>query len=100
MKNIVIDENSKNLILQILKNNLPPEIKVYAFGSRTKGTTKRFADLDLALRAEKMVNQSVLDKLNIAFENSLIPFKIDLIDLNNIDEEFLNTILPDLVLIL
>lgn len=48
--------------------------------------------MDLALKGDRVIPQSVTDKLNIAFGASLLPYKVDVIDLNNIDEEFYNAI--------
>lgn len=98
MKSIIIDSISKNKILNILSQNLDADTKVYAFGSRVKGTVKQFADFDIAIRAPQALHQVTIDKLNIAFENSTIPFKIDIIDLNNIKQEFLEAISGDLTL--
>ena len=95
---IIMDVDSKNVIIDILNKNIPENTKVYAFGSRVKGTTKQYADLDLALSASGIIEQIIIDKLNIAFENSCIPFKIDIVDLNNIDKEFYQAIEKDLTL--
>ena len=97
---IVINESNAKEVCEILKRFLAPDVAVYAFGSRTKGTTKRFADLDLALKDNAKIPQVVIDNLNIEFENSLLPFKVDIIDLNNIDPDFLKAISDDLIKIL
>lgn len=98
MKKITIDSNSKNNIVEILSQNLEAGTKVYAFGSRTKQTGKTFADLDIAIKSAALIPQCIIDKLNDDFENSTIPFKIDIIDLNNIETDFLEAISNDLTL--
>lgn len=98
MKDIIIDEENKSKIIKILSGNLTAGIDVFAFGSRSKGSKKTFADLDLALKGSGKLPQSLFDKLNIEFEDSVIPFHIDLIDLNNIDSDFMESIVNDLVL--
>jgi len=98
VRSIIIDSISKNKILEILSQNLEAATKVYAFGSRVKGTDKQFADFDIAISAPQPLPQFTIDKLNIAFENSTIPFKIDVIDLNNIEKDFLEAISEDLTL--
>ncbi len=97
---IVLDSNSKDIVTDILLKNLPSETKIYVFGSRTRATRKQYADLDLALNACKIIDPSVIDKLHIAFENSLLPFKVDIVDLKNIDEKFYKSISNDLTLLL
>ena len=97
MCGVTVDEQSAKEILGILKRFLATDTQVYAFGSRVKGTNKRFSDLDLALKSSNTILQSVFDSLNIAFENSLLPFKVDIIDLNNVDSEFKKAIFDDLI---
>ena len=36
-------------VLAILRRHRPPDIDVYAYGSRTTGRARRFSDLDLAI---------------------------------------------------
>ena len=94
--NIVISENERKIVKDVLSNVLVDDVKVYVFGSRVKGTLKEYADLDLALQGRELLPQSILDTLNIKFEESLLPYKVDVIDLNNIDTDFYNTIKQDL----
>lgn len=98
MNSINIDTNSKNIISRILNRSLSPQIKVYVFGSRTKCATKQYADLDLALESDEIIDPTIIDKLHIEFEDSLLPFKVDIIDLKNIDEDFYHAIVNDLIL--
>jgi predicted nucleotidyltransferase len=69
----------------------------YVFGSRAKGTAKPFSDLDLAVKE----NMQALDKTKIIteFEESDLPFKIDLIEMSKIDPSFKAHILSDLILL-
>lgn len=98
MNSINLDTNSKNIISCILNKNLSPQIKVYVFGSRAKCTSKQYADLDLALESDEIIDSTIIDKLHIEFEDSMLPFKVDIIDLKNIDEDFYNAIVNDLVI--
>ncbi len=96
MKNIIIEEKDKKVLSAVLTQTLPEGIKVFVFGFRVKGTSKQYADLDLALEARDIIEQQIIDNLNIALENSLLPFKVDVIDLKNIDIDFYNAISKDL----
>lgn len=87
--------------LEIVKKNLQeivPNATVYIFGSRAKGYAKPYSDLDLAidLNGEKL-NLSTLAKLNSFFEGTTIPYKIDIVDLNSINDEFKSNIKNDLI---
>ena len=91
---IVLEEKYKQIVIKILSEVLNSNTRAYVFGSRVKGTKKPYADLDIAIKGE--VTQSILDKLRINFENSLLPIKVDIVDLNNIDKDFYNNIKNDL----
>lgn len=69
----------------------------YAFGSRTKGTQRKFSDLDICFMDD--IPGHVCSHIREDFEESNLPFTVDLVDLNRCDEKFLAQIKPDLVLI-
>ncbi len=82
----------------LLKNLKDTNIKVYAFGSRTKQNYRQYSDLDLALKLEdKKIEYKVISNLKYDFEESLIPIKVDVLDLNNISDSFKSCIEKDLV---
>jgi predicted nucleotidyltransferase len=97
--NIAIEKKYLNTILKILKENLDsPNSKVYIFGSRAKGTTKKYADLDLAIDYNKQkLPFKTLAKLSAAFKESFLPYKVDIVDLNDISKEFKSSIEDDLI---
>lgn len=87
--------------LEIIKNilkELIPTAKVYVFGSRAKDSAKKYSDLDLAIDLNQgKLDLSIMAKLCSVFEQTTIPYKIDIVDLNNISSEFKNNIEPDFV---
>jgi predicted nucleotidyltransferase len=97
--NITIEEKYLNTILKILKENLDnPNSRVYVFGSRAKGTKKKYADLDLAIDYNKQrLPFKTLAKLSYAFKDSFLPYKVDIVDLNDISKEFKSSIEDDLI---
>ncbi len=75
-------------VLRILTEHLPADCAVWAFGSRVTGNCKPFSDLDLALlRAEPMA-YAVLVALEHAFDDSLLPIKVDVVDFYRASESF------------
>ena len=66
-------------IVQILALHAPG-MEVLAFGSRVKGTAKPFSDLDLALMTAQPLSLEQEGALHEAFEESTLPFKVDLLD--------------------
>lgn len=69
----------------------------YAFGSRTKGTQKKLSDLDICYIDE--IPGNILSHIREDFEESNLPFTVDLVNLNTCDEKFRLQIEPDLVLL-
>lgn len=76
-----IDVAPKDLatVLGILHEHVPDR-DVLAFGSRVSGTAKRFSDLDLAILGEEPVPSRALAALNDAFDESNLPFKVDVVE--------------------
>lgn len=83
----------------ILAEHLPPDITVMAYGSRAHGRNlKPFSYLDLALAAHgRPVKFALLGRLRQAFEDSDLPFRVDVIDLERCDPSFRALIAGDLV---
>ena len=82
-------------LLRHLLHHHVPDVKVWAFGSRVKGTAKAWSDLDLALIAEQVLPPQQLFKLQDALEESDLPFKVDLVDWHDISAEFQQLILKN-----
>jgi len=81
--------------VKIIKNILEeqvPEFEVRAFGSRVDGKAKRYSDLDLVLVGKQKISIRKLRQLEDAFQESDLPFRVDVIDWNRISDEFKNVI--------
>lgn len=69
----------------------------YAFGSRVKGTQRRLSDLDICFKDS--IPWSIRARIDEDFEESDLPFKVDIVDWNMCDDQFRAKIAADLVLI-
>ncbi len=69
--------------------------EIYIFGSRARGDAKKYSDIDIAIKSKDLTPQ-ITEKLKYIFENSTLPYEVDIVDLNNISENFKNIILGDL----
>lgn len=98
MMNNVLDIKTEELkqVKHIL-NSCIPGVKVQAFGSRTNGLAKKYSDLDLAAMTEQPLTLQQNALLTEAFEESDLPFKVDVIDWSIISESFKEIIRPALV---
>lgn len=91
---LIIEEHHLKIIREILSKY---PYTFYAFGSRARGNPKQFSDLDLCFM------QSIPLQMQIAietdFEESDLPYKVDLVDWATMSEDFKKIIEKDLVLL-
>ena len=66
-----------------------------AFGSRAKGTHKEYSDLDLCYQVD--IPDLVIGELMEDFEESDLPFKVDIVAWKRCSPEFQRIIQDDLV---
>ena len=96
---IHIDDNHKNIIISLLKSI--PEIancSAYFFGSRVNGKSVNFSDVDIAIDYNREpFPDSLKVKLSSLLENSILPYKIDIIDINSVSKVFRAKIEKDFV---
>lgn len=69
------------LVLGILAEHAPRPCRVFAFGSRVQGRARRFSDLDLAFDAGRPLTLRDEALLSDAFDESDLPWRVDLVDL-------------------
>lgn len=92
----VIKEDKKKII-RIL-NALFPNVKIYLYGSRARGTHREWSDIDLALDLGRPINLYFLGEAKDVLKESRIFYKVELVDLNAISENFKESIKKDFVL--
>jgi len=77
--------------LDMVKNILRRHIsgrEVWVFGSRATGTAKKYSDLDLAVMGSLPLTLGQLAMIEHDFDESELPFKVDVVDWAAIDESF------------
>ena len=96
-----LEDRHLDFVLSVLKRNISDvDAKFYIFGSRVKGTNKKYSDIDIAVDLNgKKLDVSILGKILIEFQESTLPYEVDVVDLNSINENFRNLIKKDLVLL-
>lgn len=76
-------------VARILSAHLPPEVQVSVFGSRAGNRQpKPWSDLDLALCGPAVLPLSLMAELAEAFDESGLPFKVDLVDRATVNAAF------------
>lgn len=96
MSEINIQPDDLQIVKEILKKVLNQDVKVWVFGSRATGKPKPFSDLDLAFDFGRPISLEELANLKFAFEESTLPFSVDLVDLHAVDTSFKKIILSEM----
>lgn len=91
-----IEKKYIDFIIDVLNKSINNNAKYYIYGSRAKGSYKQYSDIDIAIDNETEIPANVIAKISADFENSTLPWKVDVIDLNSIDENFKKLIRDDL----
>ncbi|GHV19351.1 hypothetical protein FACS189494_00690 [Spirochaetia bacterium] len=99
MNRIQIEEHNLHLIKGILKETLlQNSCKVFIFGSRAGNTALKYSDVDLALDYNKKpLPLAIHASLSSAFEESLLPYTVDIVDINSASKDFIASIKDDIV---
>lgn len=92
MKAIQLEPKHFIIVNKILKEL---NVLVYEFGSWAKNCAKPISDLDLCLKDN--LDKSTVGKLQDAFEESDLPFKVDIIVWSDISDSFKKHIEKDLI---
>ena len=85
-------EKDIDFIKETLKRHIQNhEAKFYIFGSRANGKYSQYSDVDIAIDCPDMTFDKKL-RLESDFENSTFPYEVDIVDLNDIKDNFKNLI--------
>jgi len=94
----MIDLTPENLaIVKNIFGAFVPDGEVFVFGSRAKSPAKRHSDLDLVIKRNGALERDVLRKLKTAFEESDLPFRVDIVEWATTKETFRNIIQNEMV---
>jgi len=78
-------------VLRILADTVP-DLDVWAFGSRVTGRCVPASDLDLVLVGTSELDWKLVERIKDAFSDSNLPFMVDVLDWQAIDESFIRII--------
>ena len=96
-RTIDITAEQRTIVLQLLKRHLP-NTTAWIYGSRAKWTSRPQSDLDLVVFATPEQNGRV-SNLRQAFEESNLPFRVDLFVWDAVPEQFRKRIKQDHVVL-
>jgi type I restriction enzyme S subunit len=96
----LIDLRPEHLrIVERLLREYVPDREVRAFGSRVAGKAKPTSDLDLCVMGSTSLAASDIDALDLAFSESTLPFKVDVVEWVRLSARFQQLILQPSVVI-
>ena len=73
--NLQIETRHLNVLKQILSKH---PYRFYAYGSRVKGTARKFSDLDLCFQEE--IPREIIYQIKDELEESDLPFLVELVN--------------------
>jgi predicted nucleotidyltransferase len=86
------------IVRDILRKHVPDR-EVWAFGSRAKGTARRYSDLDLAIITDAPLSFKVCGDMAEDFSESDLPFRVDILDWATTRENFRRIVEMDKVVV-
>lgn len=78
---IDLSPKHRTIVEEILRRHAPRPCRVWVFGSRVRGRARRFSDLDLAVDAGRPLTFGDTAPLADAFDDSDLPWRVDVVDL-------------------
>lgn len=94
IQNINYVELVKHIVLQHVDST---SFKVFLFGSRACGNSKKFSDIDVGILGNKPFSTITKFEIEQAIEDSIVPFKVDIIDFFNANSTFKTEALKQIV---
>ncbi|HUD21459.1 MAG TPA: amidophosphoribosyltransferase [Acidobacteriaceae bacterium] len=93
---IAISLEELAIVLSILRARIPDRA-VWVFGSRANGNARRRSDLDLAVDGDEPLPLRLRSELAEDFDQSDLPYRVDVVDLASITPEFRKHIEGDFI---
>ena len=85
-------ERVKEMVLAALAGH---EAQVFLFGSFASGAARQSSDIDVAIDPSGPLPPGVMARLADEFDESTIPYTVDLIDLSTVSEDFRNRVIQE-----
>ena len=86
-RSLVLAPEDLKLVREVIAEHIPDR-PVFAFGSRTRGYSRRLSDLDLAVGGDSPLPLGVCYDLKDKFAESDLRIMVDVVDLQGVDPGF------------
>ncbi len=85
----MLDAKTVNEVRKILFQFLDPEKdKAFIFGSWAIGNARPFSDIDIGIQSNRRIPSGMLSDLEEAFEESNVPYTVEVVDFSTVSEKF------------
>ncbi len=91
----MLQKKYQDEIKNILIQHLSPKTRIFIFGSSI--SQNKFHDIDVGI-IDGIIDKNRLSAIREALENSTIPYTVDVIDFNTVDEIFKNKVFKEKIL--
>ena len=78
-------EKAKEIVLARIPRE---DYSVFLFGSRAEGQERETSDLDIGFLGIKPVPEKLIREIREALDESVIPYRVDLVDFHKVDPAF------------
>jgi predicted nucleotidyltransferase len=83
---------ARSIVFTVLRER---PVRVFLCGSRARGHAAPLSDIDIAILPLSPLPPHILSELREAFEDSTIPYEVDIIDLSTVSESFRHKVLSE-----
>ena len=91
------DRNYLNIVKKIVLDKIPKDkFNIFLFGSRARRKHRFAADIDIGVQGEIPLDQRVISTIKNEVDESIIPFKVDIIDFTDVSDDFKKVALEDI----
>ena len=93
------DEKYINMLKEIILPLVDTEVvMVFLFGSRVSGKHSSRADADIGLLSDDKLLDHLFHKIRNAVDESIIPWKVDIIDFTRVSSSFKEEALKEIII--
>lgn len=94
----MLDQNTINFLKKTIRTHIPDKsYKAFIFGSRATNTNRRYSDIDLGIMGPKPLSSKAYISIDQDFQESDLPYKVDLVDFSNVTEKFKRVSLSSII---
>ena len=95
---LALSPDEAGIVHAVLLASAPRPSRIWALGSRATGRARRYSDLDLDIDAGRRFTPSEAESLRDSFTESALPWRVDVVDLQDVSPAFHALIFAEAVL--